>query len=224
MKRPVVVVALAAAVALATLLIWRPWRSADDGPHQGPSATVDERYYGDGPRVVVLGDSITNSVHDRLHAELADRSARIASVSGEAFVGGPATYAAGRPTPFMVERAAALARTDPAVAVVALGTNDALQPAFARRDSTGELDRVFRSFDRACTVGVLIAPAAPGSPAYDEEKAAVLNQRIRARSDVVVDWRLHPRPGDLRPDDIHLTDQGQRAYARAVAAGVRACG
>lgn len=192
-------------------------------PHQNVWATVDTDYKGHGPKVVVLGDSITNSVHDRLHTAFAGRSARIVSALGEGLTGGPWTST--DPVPMMVIQADILAATTTGstgvVAVVALGTNDAWNPRLTS-DPVAALDLILDSFAGACTVGVEVTLGA-GIVGYNGVKAAAINAELVARADVVVDWRERALPGDIEADGIHLTPVGQVSYAAAVGAAVANC-
>lgn len=210
--------ALTVACGLA-VLVWH--RSQPTGHGRSPF-TEDDRYVGSGPEVAMLGDSITNSAHDRLHRELRGFASAIVSMSGEGFSGGPGTEAHGSSEPIMTVHAERFAATSPAVAVIALGTNDAWDPALIAEDPLPHLDAIFRSFDGACTVGVLVVEH-PDAASYDPDRAAAINRRLRLRSDVVVDWRLHAPAIAITPDGIHLTRAGQRGFTEAVVAGVQAC-
>ncbi|MEZ5178192.1 MAG: pentapeptide repeat-containing protein [Acidimicrobiales bacterium] len=197
-------------------------RATSIPPHGSSGMTDDSWYYGAGPKVVILGDSLTNSAHDQLHTALLDHATAIVSMPGEGFAGGQGTVALGSPSPVMALRAATFAATGPAVAVVALGTNDASNPLLVGTDPMPYIDSIFGSFGGSCTVGVLIAESAPWEQ-YDAAKAVAVNASIRAHADVVVDWRLHADPGDIDWDGIHLTPQGRTAFTAALRAGVDAC-
>lgn len=193
------------------------------GPHQAPMLTDDGvNTFGSGPLVAVVGDSLTNSVHDRLHEGLGEVSTTITTAAGEGFAGGPWTDKWGLTTPWMVDRAAVQASLGPAVGVVALGTNDVWTDRLRELDALPAVDATFGAFGDTCTVGVLVAEET-SAVGYDEAKAAAINERIRADADVVVDWRLHAVEADIDSDDIHLTSSGGDAYVAALRSAVDEC-
>lgn len=211
----------ATAVAVLVATACEPARLTP-APHQVDYLTDDAGYYGTGPKVAVLGDSITNSTHDRLHDALPGRGVRTTSMAGEGWAGGPWTQYLGANGPIMVARAGTLAATKPAVAVLALGTNDSWQELLAPYDPLPPLDLVVDTFGPACTVGVLVAETTTADH-YDAARAAAINARLRQRVDVVVDWRLTAPAAHIAADGIHLSAAGMAPYTAAVAAGVEAC-
>lgn len=51
----------------------------------------------------------------------------------------------------------------------------------------------------------------------------MINEKLRARADRVVDWDAVSRPQDRAADDIHLTPTGLDRRARFIADAVESC-
>jgi lysophospholipase L1-like esterase len=182
---------------------------------------IDLVYDGDGPRLVLVGDSISALSEDELRAALADRSVRMAAIQGEGLAGGGLTTAGGLGS--MGAWAADVAADEPEVVVVALGTNDALLGELALPDALAAWDRIAEAHEAACLVGVSF-PA--GGEGVDAAEARALDDRMRARSDVVVPWAeaAAADPGRyLEADGIHPTTAGQELFASLVADAAGAC-
>lgn len=92
---------------------------------QDPTRLGETEYQwtGDGPKVVILGDSLTVSSRDELRERLDDVSLKIGAHFGEGLAGGALSAATG--SPLMESIATTYSADPPEVAVIALGTNDA---------------------------------------------------------------------------------------------------
>lgn len=195
-------------------------------PSKGTSGVIMHTYTGTGPRVVVLGDSLTVGTWDRLYRDLGqDHAVKIAARFGEGFDGGSFSDAFGRPV--MVDAAAEYAADQPAVAVIALGTNTAWHNS-ARADDidlalANEATAV-AGFGAACLVRVTL-PTASTAPGWDPAVAERLNASSAAWTDRTVDWAgtVAARPELLDAGGVHATPEGYRVRAKMIAAAVRSC-
>lgn len=204
----------------------RPARPGSTTTTSAPPAVsggflIEDGHTGEGPRVAVLGDSLTVQGHEELRAALPDVALRIAAVRGEGFASGG--YSQRRGETIMRDAAADIGATAPDVAVVALGTNDAWTPDGTLPEALQALDTIVADLGDACLVVVLVDPAAPAED-FDTAAAAEINARLEAVADEVVDWgAVAVEPGVLSDDGIHPTVAGQERWAEVVAEGVRAC-
>jgi lysophospholipase L1-like esterase len=177
-------------------------------------------YAGTGPTVVVLGDSITHLARAELHAALDPRyRTKIGAMLGEGYGGGPLSATLEVQRGIMLEIATEYAHDRPAVAVIALGTNDAWSRALRLDAATRAMAEMIAMFSSACVVGVE-ASEWSDAQTYDRDEARALNARLRELADVVV---RALEPTDVGADAIHPTAAGRTAFARAVAAGVEQC-
>ncbi|MDZ7733312.1 MAG: SGNH/GDSL hydrolase family protein [Acidimicrobiia bacterium] len=140
---------------------------------------VEEEYSGDpdGPKVSVIGDSITVLAADEIHGAMDDAyQTRIAARTG---------YTWRR----MLDDAEEHAATDPEVAVVNLGTNDvSTSEPIPRPELFADVERLLGVYEEdTCLVLVTVYDDAVKDD-YDNEKATLLNARMKAWADVVVDW------------------------------------
>jgi hypothetical protein len=191
------------------------------GREESQFGVLDAAYQGIGPRVAVLGDSIAMASADEVRAELEQWSLRLSAIVGEGLAGGPLSVVGDAPSG--LERAADLAGGAPAVAVVALGTNDAMLADLTADEALAAWDQITNAFGGACIVGVTVTEDGEG---IDPADAAAINARVRDRSDVVVPWaeRSGADPGRyVGADGIHPTPEGEQLFATMVAEGVEAC-
>jgi hypothetical protein len=193
-----------------------------------------------GPRVAVVGDSLTNQSAWAIEAEL-DRHGYPSMVAG---VNG-ADIA--RMTPQLISAVSPGGGAE--VAVAALGTNNAFFAAIddARHKNLAvtrrELDEAMRqaldgpadgtyASSARCLVWVNANAHTPvldlptNGTRFNEMLAErVATERARGRAVVLVDWAAvsRDRPEWFLPDGIHLTEVGQAAYARLIRQGVDDC-
>jgi len=184
------------------------------------SCVLEEEYTGnlDGPRVAVIGDSITYFSVDELHDALdPDVAVRVAAAIG-------ATFERGR------DPALVLGPTEPDVAVVMLGTNDVWR-GLTLAKTTADMEALLAEFTGACIVMATLnentvdAVAADGA-LYDNVAASATNEVIRARADRVVEWDASANADAVRYLDggtIHPTDEGSQLLASLVAEQVASC-
>ena len=118
-----------------------------DEPAEEPAlGRIDREPIGSGPLVVVLGDSLTVQTRDALVDDMSDRSLLIAGISGEGWTGG--VFSRDNPgDPPIVAAGLEYAALDPAVAVLALGTNDAWSGDLPAASSVAQIDRVVGALD-----------------------------------------------------------------------------
>lgn len=198
----------------------------DGGEPQPPRSdigSVDAGYTGSGPRVLVLGDSITHSSRAQIAARLQGHAVRVGAVVGEGLAPGPWSEALGRGG--MVEVAEGMAGDDPDVVVIALGTNDAWNPNLTLPSAEAGLRRLVELFPHSClvTVAIVESPAADG---YDGDEARAINRLLAGVADVVVPWGARAEAAGSRylsDDGIHLTPEGQEMFADLVGEAVESC-
>lgn len=183
---------------------------------------IEESYGGSGPRVAVLGDSLMVASRQRLRSLLDGHSLKVAALTGEGLAGGSISAAVGGGG--MTEVAATYAADDPAVAVIALGTNDAWLEQLTADEAIAGLETIVDALADACLVMVTITESA-SAEGYDVAEAREINDSIEAAADEVVDWRRisTSEVGLLRPDDIHPTPAGAEVFAAAIADAVERC-
>lgn len=198
-----------------------PPRRVGDGVFDPRFGGVEERYRGDGPKVALLGDSISVAAAPHLRRDLRGYATKIAAVIGEGVAGGPISHAFGSGD--MLEIATRYGQDPPAVGIVALGTNDVWRAELSAADARRVLPDLVSALGAGCLVVVLLADGA-GVADYDPAAAAAINDQLRTVADEVVDWgEIAARPGSLKADGIHPTDVGAAALAEALAAAVRRC-
>lgn len=160
---------------------------------------------GVGPRVAIVGDSLTFAIEreEKLTSALQSRgySTAISATAG----------ARAEHLPLVTWPA-----PHPEVLVVALGSNgnDPLE-------TMGHIDAHALQYPDACLVLVGINATAP-SLALD---APALNAMLRSRADVFVDWASTAREFQeyLISDKVHLTPAGEDAYRQAFIDAVGDC-
>lgn len=181
---------------------------------------VEEDYTGnpDGPRVALLGDSISYGAVDEIHAALdPTHQVRIHAVTGITFAGSQ-------------ERAVEFGATDPDVVVVELGTND-VWTNVPLATITMDLTTLLGEFPAACvvmsTVNEHTQNAVSGDGiVYDNAAAHDLNEVIRAQATNLVEWDVAANADAARYLDagtIHPTPDGEALLAALVQEQVEAC-
>jgi lysophospholipase L1-like esterase len=171
--------------------------------------------------VAILGDSLTVLGWKQLYDGL-DRhyAVRIGAVYGEGYNGG--RYSKLFRDVFMLDTAQDVARSHPAIVVLALGTNDALS-AGSLAPSLSAMSKMVAAFRPACMVGVTLPEDSPAK-GWSASKARALNAAMRLWADQIVDWAtLSRRAGMVTDDGIHTTPAGTEVRARALIAAVKKC-
>jgi lysophospholipase L1-like esterase len=194
--------------------------SAENIPGNGQFGATEQAWTGDsGPTVVVLGDSITHMARDALHQALAGYQVRIAAGVGEGWSGGPISDGEG--VHVMADIAEAYAELDPDIAVLALGTNDALQPGLTLDAALASMRSIVEDFAGACVVGVEVNTAATAA-GFDPDEARAINDALVQLADETVDIEQVAASG-FEPDGIHPRPDATPAYAQLVADAVGRC-
>ena len=179
---------------------------------------IEEAYTGTGPRVVVLGDSLTAISRQPLRAALHGHALMIGALWGEGLGGGPISSAVDRR--IMQETARAYGATHPEVAVLALGVNDCWLDFLSLDGALEGLRSIATSLEGAKLVGVMITETSP-VPEFDNERAGLINDALRDRTDVVVEWgAIEETARYLEADRIHPNPEGSKLFASMVAEGV----
>lgn len=189
--------------------------------------SIATAFTGRGPKVVILGDSLTLASWDDLYDALDGHyEVEIGAWFGEGYAGGPASDGLrakfGAKTPLLMRVARRYARAHPAVAVLALGTNDAWRDQPVSR-ALANMRSMVSEMRPACLVGVTL-PAHSIAHGWSEAEADKLNVAMRSWANRIVDWAtLSRRPGVLSSDGIHTTPVGTKLHADAIAEAVRNC-
>jgi lysophospholipase L1-like esterase len=191
-------------------------------PGVGTYGDIETKYTGEGPRVVVLGDSIMVATRSKLRAQLYDHSLKVAALAGEGLSGG--ALSAVLDDGVMLDVAEEYGRDAPAVVVIELGTNDAWFDELSVSEAEAGLQAIWSRFSEVCRVVVTVAESA-SAPDYDGAEGARINVALTATADHVVDWRSlsADQPGLLNADGIHPTADGAAVLARAISDAVRSC-
>lgn len=191
-------------------------------PPVGNAGGIATTYTGSGPKVVILGDSLTVLEWNDLYEGLDSRySVRIGAWKGEGYNPGPFSVAAFHGQAIIPYVAKRWARSHPAIVVIALGTNDALS-----RHSTSiaisTMDRMVREFRGACMVGITI-PENSTVASWSNSEAHALNLAMRSWADQIVHWTpISDRPGILS-DGIHTTPKGTQVRTDAIISAIERC-
>lgn len=198
-----------------------PASEVDSEPARDRLGGTDHQWIGSGPKVVILGDSLTVSSRSELRERLAHTSLKIGAHFGEGLAGGSISDAVGDRV--MITISSTYALDPPEVVVIALGTNDAWNPDLDLVDSVAAWDSIRSHFAGACIVGVTATESATKN-SYDQETARTLNELIRSDSHQVVDWAATGTSRDLHTDDlIHLTPRGRAHRSDLIAESVDQC-
>lgn len=163
-----------------------------------------------GPKVAVIGDSITNMSSDEFHRALDDEFA--VSVDGR----NSHTVA------MMQESADEYARLEPDIVVINLGTNDSYAGGSLAMTAIG-LMAMERKFPNSCVILTTLSTGTL-SP-YMNSYHAQLNQGIRNRwpSKRYIDWDAIVWDRGTVFDTIHPTRWGSRRLAEMAEDQVRGC-
>lgn len=143
-------------VAAALALMITACASANDpkAPSVGPAGATENTYTGSGSKVAIIGDSLTVLDWKQLYDGLDRRYAvSIAALFGEGYSGG--SYSSYFHNILMLNAALDLAKSHPAIVVLALGTNDALSPRPLTVSLT-TMGKMVAAFRPACMVGVTL--------------------------------------------------------------------
>lgn len=184
---------------------------------------IDTAYAGTtGPRVVVIGDSLTSAGRAHLLSALSEYRVKIAALFGEGFGGGPFSRVYG--TELLHDAALDYlgAPDAPDALVVALGTNNAWNESLTLEMVEDRWPEIADAYDGSCLVVVTVDEASE-NPDYDNVEAERINEELRSRADRVVDWSALVRPELLGPDHIHLTTAGLVRRAELIREAVDAC-
>ena len=105
----------------------------------------------------MLGDSITVESGHALHRVLDDRYRnKISAIIGEGFGGGPRSKAVGASPSVLTQAAQRDAKDNPAIVVLALGTNDAWSSALALDPALAAIRKMDALFPNVCVVAVAV--------------------------------------------------------------------
>ena len=172
-----------------------------------------------GPRVSVIGDSITFLSKKDIEATL-DGARYHPTVVGRIGYTAAQVHA----------DVAAQAKTHPSVVVFELGTNDVTQSDTGATDPASyerTLTAYKAEFPGSCLVATTVSSHRP-SPTMDDT-ATTINTWLLHNFDHVVDWDSHEwvarEKGQVLvdPDEVHPNPAGQAALAQLMLAGTRAC-
>ncbi|MEO6629675.1 MAG: GDSL-type esterase/lipase family protein, partial [Aquihabitans sp.] len=190
-------------------------------PRVARDGEIEQSWHGTGPKVAVLGDSLTVQSKAQLQDELRAYSVKIGAINGEGLSGG--AFSRGLWEPIMPTAARAYAADPPAVLVVALGTNDVWRTDLSATTFSRAWTELRSEFPRSCLVGVTVTETTRALM-YDSMEAKRVNAIIRGDSDVVVDWANRgPASTYTTGDNIHLTPKGRTLHAALVGDGIQQC-
>lgn len=188
-----------------------------------PRFIIDSSYAGDdGPRVAVIGDSLTWAGRTELFAELSAYRVKIASVIGEGIGGGPWSADRGYDVLGRATREYLLADDAPDALVIALGTNNAWDEELTLEMFEAAWPEMVADYHGSCLV-VVTATESDAPTDYDPAEAAAINDALAARADVVVDWAEVVRPEHEIEDHIHLRPVGLAHRAELIREAVDSC-
>jgi lysophospholipase L1-like esterase len=191
-------------------------------PTRSTYGGVAHDYTGTGPKVAIVGDSLTVLAWNDLYTDLdQDHAVRVAAWFGEGFDGGAFSTKTGVYFAGAVD--AEYAPTDPDVAVLALGTNTVWEGGDLDAALTNEAAAVAQ-YGTACKVWVTI-PVNPGAADWDSAGAQTLNEAASSWADETVDWdaAVTADPSLLTAGHVHTTTHGTEVRAQMIADAVRAC-
>lgn len=187
-----------------------------------PGGDIEHAWYGSGPRVAVLGDSLTVQARRHLRWFVAGEFAlKVGALFGEGMSGGLLSDNIG--SPIMQAVVDEYAADPPDVVVLALGTNDVWQAGLGPVAFEQAWHHATRQFPDACIVGVTVTETDQAAR-YDPDDARQVNRVIRRTADVVADWAERGRAERFTGSDhIHLSEPGRQHFAELVVAGIRDC-
>ena len=211
---------VAGAVAIAVAVLGACSNDSAPIPGDGTFGAVEEEWTGEGgPTVVVLGDSIVHQTRDALHQALGGYRVRIAAGVGEGWSGGPISEGEG--THVMADVARSYAELDPDIVVLALGTNDALQPGLTLDAALESMRSIVDELGGACIVGVRVSTLATAS-GFDPNEARAIDDALAQLADETVDIEPVAATG-FEPDGVHPRPDAYGAYAQVIADAVGRC-
>ena len=190
-------------------------------PAIGKIGQAAKSYTGSGPKVAILGDSLTalewNDLYDSLDR---DHAVEIGAWYGEGYNAGK--FSEGLGAALLPATAKGFATSHPAVVVLAIGTNDALYRR-STPQALAAMQTMVAEFRGACMVGVTL-PEHSGVKGWSNAEAHTLNVAMRKWADQVVDWAsMSTGAGILQADGIHTTAKGTKLRANAIVAAVERC-
>ena len=184
---------------------------------------IEAEYEGTGPEVVILGDSLTVRSREELRTRLSAYSLRVGALVGEGLSGGPISEAAGGGG--MPTVAARFAEDEPAIAVIALGTNDATLSQLTVEDAAEALGQITDAFEGSCIVTLTVTEQG-AVEGYDADEARRINELLRSAGDEVVPWaeRSNDDPERYLEDDrIHPSEAGRSLFAELMGDAIDRC-
>jgi lysophospholipase L1-like esterase len=193
-------------------------------PTVGKLGLIAKSYTGSGPKVAIIGDSLTVLEWNDLYSSL-DRhyAVEIGAFFGEGYNPGKFSQALHLSPPLLVQTAHTYAASHPSVAVLALGTND----AWNRRSTPKALAAMatmIAGFKGACLVGITL-PENSTVKGWSNTEAHSLNVAMRKWANQVVDWAsMSAAPAVLGAGGVHTTAKGTNLRADAIIAAVKRCG
>jgi hypothetical protein len=195
-------------------------------PTHGTSGGVAHTYFGTGPTVDIIGDSLTVMDWDDLYTDLSpDHSVKVAGWFGEGWSGGPFTDRTG--VFFAQSVVDEYAADDPDVVVLALGTNDVWHdgahvddPVLASTTEHAAVD----AFAGSCIVWVTL-PDVPGAANWDPVEAQTMNADAATWADQTADWAgaVTADPTLLNAGHVHATAAGYLVRAQLIDDAVGRC-
>jgi len=195
-------------------------RSTTSTSLEDPFVTLDDSFRGQGPKVAILGDSITKRSEPALRQALHNRSIWITALQGEGLSGGPWKLLG---SSLMVKTADKLRLLKPDVVVIALGTNDAWSPKLTQEAAESAWIHITDELADSCIVAVTVTENSNAKD-YDTAEAKYLNHLKRTDADVIVDWgSLGQGNRYTGKDGIHPTQAGEEHFAELVSHGVDQC-
>lgn len=173
-----------------------------------------------GPRVTLVGDSITDVSREEFGAALGD--AYDVEIVGRF----------GKRTDEVEPEIEAVAAANPSAVVINLGTNDVLQEV-PTEEAAASIDRMVGALDAAdCVLIVTINESMEVKGTSFTEGAAALNERIEEIADAhpnagVLDWNEviddNGGNGEATWDTYHPSDAGRVALADAYRGAIDSC-
>lgn len=172
----------------------------------------EKSYTGSGPKVAVLGDSITYMSAEQIRDALPSYAVQIDATIGEQIDG----QAGNPPNSFLSRDIANVIASKPAVVVVNLGTNQ------GNGDLVNKYGRLVAQLRPACVIGVTVQDTYdPAKWAEDPAPVRDLNAALPSLVDVVADWNAVADP--YVNGDVHPNAEGSRVLAQLYADAIPKC-
>lgn len=163
-----------------------------------------------GPRVGVLGDSVTSISSGHIDQLLRFFGWRVSMVAEPS-----------KRVEEMQDYATQYADTDPDIMVINLGTNDALH---SPEDAIAELEQMWAKFPNACQVPVTIAETT--TVTHFDEAASQINDWIYSNfpEENIADWAdVHANNSNITHNSVHPNSEGASMLAWEIGAAVGKC-